>query len=81
MTRNTLEVLGGFVVIVAAEERNDGKLKDEFGEIDRIFYCFLSPHTSCHNSITNPQRTAQMQDYVYRCGRRRSRTQRPAGCM
>ena len=41
MTGNTLEVLGGFVVIVAAEKWNYGKLKDEFREIDRIF---ITPH-------------------------------------
>ena len=64
MTDNTLEVLGGFVVIVAAEKWDYGKLEDEFREIDRIFIRFSNYPFPTHFQHHQPQRTAQMPDYV-----------------
>ena len=53
MTRNTLETLRSFVVIVAVEERNYGKLSDELEEIGRIFITSFPRTTPFHSSIAN----------------------------
>ena len=79
MTRNTLETLRSFVVIVAVEERNYGKLSDELEEIGRIF--ITSFPRSLPSTVASPTTTHCPDAGLCRCGRRRSRTQRSAGCM